>query len=585
MIPQSFIEELKMHCDIESVISSYVQLKRRGRILVGLCPFHSEKTGSFTVYPESQSFYCFGCGAGGDAIGFIRRIENLEYVEAIKLLAQRAGMTVPEDAAEDRTAKLKTRILEMNREAARFYYDRLIEPQGEAALRYLLGRGLLPKTIKHFGLGYAPAQWSALTDMLAKKGYNYDEMEAACLSRRGKNGGYYDVFRDRVMFPIIDLRGNVIGFGGRKMTGDGPKYYNSPDTPVFKKTKNLFALNFAKKNGKMPYLILCEGYMDVIAMHQAGFTQAVASLGTSLTSDQCRLAAAYTDEAVLAYDSDEAGQKATRRAIGLLDEAGIRSRVLSITGAKDPDEFIKKYGGARFKQLIEGSAGAVEYELDKIGAKYETDTPEGKIMALKEAVNLLAEMKNPLEREIWAAKLAEDYGTAKEGILAQVTAKLRRRAKAENFRSVAAPAVRTAYANIIPEKLKNPAAAAAEERLLGAALRNPEAFKSLSGKISGEDFVCALYRRIFESAADAASAGYELSLSSFGEDFSLEEQNVIARLFTSARESHYTEADALDAAAVMKKLREKKTDAEIADLSGAELSAYIEKMRREKAGK
>lgn len=585
MIPQSFIEELKMHCDIESVISSYVQLKRRGRILVGLCPFHSEKTGSFTVYPESQSFYCFGCGAGGDAIGFIRRIENLEYVEAIKLLAQRAGMTVPEDAAEDRTAKLKTRILEMNREAARFYYDRLIEPQGEAALRYLLGRGLLPKTIKHFGLGYAPAQWSTLTDMLAKKGYNYEEMEAACLSRRGKNGGYYDVFRDRVMFPIIDLRGNVIGFGGRKMTGDGPKYYNSPDTPVFKKTKNLFALNFAKKNGKMPYLILCEGYMDVIAMHQAGFTQAVASLGTSLTSDQCRLAAAYTDEAVLAYDSDEAGQKATRRAIGLLDEAGIRSRVLSITGAKDPDEFIKKYGGARFKQLIEGSAGAVEYELDKIGSKYETDTPEGKIMALKEAVNLLAEMKNPLEREIWAAKLAEDYGTAKEGILAQVTAKLRRRAKAENFRSVAAPAVRTAYANIIPEKLKNPAAAAAEERLLGAALRNPEAFKSLSGKISGEDFVCALYRRIFESAADAAAAGYELSLSSFGEDFSLEEQNVIARLFTSARESHYTEADALDAAAVMKKLREKKTDAEIADLSGAELSAYIEKMRREKAGK
>lgn len=585
MIPQSFIEELKMHCDIESVISSYVQLKRRGRILVGLCPFHSEKTGSFTVYPESQSFYCFGCGAGGDAIGFIRRIENLEYVEAIKLLAQRAGMTVPEDAAEDRTAKLKTRILEMNREAARFYYDRLIEPQGEAALRYLLGRGLLPKTIKHFGLGYAPAQWSALTDMLAKKGYNYEEMEAACLSRRGKNGGYYDVFRDRVMFPIIDLRGNVIGFGGRKMTGDGPKYYNSPDTPVFKKTKNLFALNFAKKNGKMPYLILCEGYMDVIAMHQAGFTQAVASLGTSLTSDQCRLAAAYTDEAVLAYDSDEAGQKATRRAIGLLDEAGIRSRVLSITGAKDPDEFIKKYGGARFKQLIESSAGAVEYELDKIGSKYETDTPEGKIMALKEAVNLLAEMKNPLEREIWAAKLAEDYGTAKEGILAQVTAKLRRRAKAENFRSVAAPAVRTAYANIIPEKLKNPAAAAAEERLLGAALRNPEAFKSLSGKISGEDFVCALYRRIFESAADAAAAGYELSLSSFGEDFSLEEQNVIARLFTAARESHYTEADALDAAAVMKKLREKKTDAEIADLSGAELSAYIEKMRREKAGK
>ena len=584
MIPQSFIEELKTHCDIESVISSYVQLKRRGRILVGLCPFHSEKTGSFTVYPESQSFYCFGCGAGGDVIGFIRRIENLEYVEAIKLLAQRAGMTVPEDAAEDRTAKLKTRILEMNREAARFYYDRLIEPKGDAALRYLLGRGLLPKTIKHFGLGYAPAEWSPLCDMLAKKGYKYEEMEAACLARKGRNGGYYDVFRDRVMFPIIDLRGNVIGFGGRKMTGDGPKYYNSPDTPVFKKTKNLFALNFAKKNGKMPYLILCEGYMDVIAMHQAGFTQAVASLGTSLTSDQCRLAAGYADEAVLAYDSDEAGQKATRRAIGLLDEAGIRSRVLTISGAKDPDEYIKKFGGARFKKLIDDSAGAVEYELEKIGAKYETDTPEGKILALKEAVALLADMKNPLEREIWAAKLAGDYGTTKEGILAQANAKIRRRAKAAEQRS-AMPAVRTAYSSLLPEKANNPAAAAAEERLLGAILRNPEAFRRVSEKISGGDFVCALYRRIFESAANAAALGYELSMSSFGGEFSLEEQNVIARLFNTARENNYTAADAEDAAGAVLRLKEKKSDAEIAALSGAELSAYIEKMRREKAGK
>lgn len=353
MIPQSFIEELRLNCDIESVISSYVQLRRRGRILTGLCPFHSEKTGSFTVYPESQSFYCFGCGAGGDVIGFIRRIENLDYVEAIRFLAGRAGMTVPDDAREDRTAMLKTKILEMNREAAHFYFEKLIAPEGKSALNYLLGRGLTPKTIKHFGLGYAPTGRNNLTDMLSKKGFKYEDMEAACLARRGKNGGYYDVFRDRVMFPIIDLRGNVIGFGGRKMEGDGPKYYNSPDTPVFKKTKNLFALNFAKKQ-KLDNLILCEGYMDVIAMHQAGFTQAVASLGTSLTADQCRLAASYTDEAVLAYDSDEAGQKATRRAINLLDEAGIRSRVLSIEGAKDPDEFIKKFGAARFKRLIEG---------------------------------------------------------------------------------------------------------------------------------------------------------------------------------------------------------------------------------------
>ncbi len=584
MIPQSFIEELKLNSDIESVVSSYVQLKRRGRIMTGLCPFHSEKTGSFTVYPDSQSFYCFGCGAGGDVIGFIRRIENLEYVEAVKFLAQRCGMTVPEDAAEDRTAQLKTKILEMNREAARFYYDKLISPEGKPALDYLLGRGLLPKTIKHFGLGYSPAGWSVLTDFLVKKGYKCEDMEAACLARKGKNGRYYDVFRDRVMFPIIDLRGNVIGFGGRKMAGDGPKYYNSPDTPVFKKTKNLFALNFAKKQ-KLENLILCEGYMDVISMHQAGFTQAVASLGTSLTADQCRLAAGYVDEAVLAYDSDEAGQKATRRAIGLLDEAGIRSRVLTIEGAKDPDEFIKKYGGTRFKKLIDNSAGAVEYELSKIGAKYETDTPEGKILALRDAVGLLTEMKNPLEREVWAAKLAADYGTTKEGILAQVQARLRRKVKTENQRSISSASQNRSEISVVPEKAKNPGAAAAEERLIGAAFRHPEVIKDVILKISGEDFVCDLYRRFFAKITEAANSGYEPSISIFGEDFTLEEQNAAAKILSLAREHQYSAGDALEAASAMRRIKDKKDDSEIASLSGSELAEYIDKMRREKRNK
>ncbi len=584
MIPQSFIEELKLNSDIESVTSSYVQLKRRGRVLTGLCPFHSEKTGSFTVYPENQSFYCFGCGAGGDVIGFIRRIENLEYVEAVKFLAQRCGMTVPEDAAEDSTAKLKTKILEMNREAARFYYESLISPEGKPALDYLLGRGLLPKTIKHFGLGYSPAGWNVLTELLSKKGYSYEEMEAACLARKGKNGRYYDVFRDRVMFPIIDLRGNVIGFGGRKMTGDGPKYYNSPDTPVFKKTRNLFALNFAKRQ-KLENLILCEGYMDVISMHQAGFTQAVASLGTSLTADQCRLAASYVSEAILAYDSDEAGQKATRRAIGLLDEAGIRSRVLTIEGAKDPDEFIKKYGGVRFKKLIEGAFGAVEYELSKIGAKYEINTPEGKILALKDAVNLLAEIKNPLEREVWAAKLAEDYGAAKDGILAQVQARLRRKVKSESQRSISVAVQSRADISVVPEKAQNPGAAAAEERLIGAVFRHPEAIKDVLLKISCEDFTCGLYRRFFARVSECSAMGYELSLSIFGEDFTLEEQNVAAKILNLAREHQYSAADATDAAAAIRRIKDRKNDSEIAALSGSELTAYIDKMRREKRKK
>ncbi len=582
MIPQSFIEELKMNCDIESVVSSYVQLRKRGRISTGLCPFHSEKTGSFTVYPESQSFYCFGCGAGGDVIGFIRRIENLEYVEAIKFLAQRAGMNVPEDAAEDKTALLKTKILEMNREAARFYFSELTKPSGKAALDYLLGRGLEPKTIKHFGLGYAPNEWTRLTDLLASKGFRYEDMVAAQLSRKSeKSGRYYDVFRDRVMFPIIDLRGNVIGFGGRKMSGDGPKYYNSPDTPVFKKTKNLFALNFAKKQ-KLERLILCEGYMDVIAMHQAGFTEAVASLGTSLTSDQCRLASAYVEEAVLAYDSDEAGQKATKRAIGLLDEVGIRSKVLSIPDAKDPDEYIKKFGGARFKRLIEQSAGSVEYELSKIGAKYDTGTPEGKISALKDAVGLLAEMKNPLEREVWAAKLARDYGTTKEGILTQVQAKVKRRARAESARAINGTAQQNTFGGAVPEKLRNPASAAAEERLLGAVLRHPETLSTLSTALSPEDFVCELYGNFYRKLLSTLSTGFEISLTLFGEDFTLEQQGIIAKLASLAREHQYSAEDAIEASKTILRLKEKKTDKEIGELSGAELAAYIEKMRKAK---
>ena len=583
MIPQSFIEELKMNCDIESVISSYVQLRKRGRISTGLCPFHSEKTGSFTVYPESQSFYCFGCGAGGDVIGFIRRIENLEYVEAIKFLAQRTGMNVPEDAAEDKTAILKTKILEMNREAARFYFSELTKPNGKAALDYLLGRGLLPKTIKHFGLGYAPNEWTALTDLLASKGYRYEDMEAAQLSRKSnKSGRYYDVFRDRVMFPIIGLRGNVIGFGGRKMSGDGPKYYNSPDTPVFKKTKNLFALNFAKKQ-KLDHLILCEGYMDVIAMHQAGFTEAVASLGTSLTSDQCRLASSYVEEAVLAYDSDEAGQKATKRAVSLLDEVGIRTRVLTIPDAKDPDEYIKKFGGTRFKKLIEQSAGSTEYELSKISAKYDTDSPEGKILALKEAVNLLSGMRNPLEREIWAAKLARDYGTTKEGILSQIQSKIKRKVKAENARAISGQSVSsTTFAGAVPEKLKNPAAAAAEERLLGSVMRNPDALSTLSTELSSENFTCELYRLFYEKLLSTLSTKAEISLTLFGEDFTLEQQNIIARLAHLAREHQYSSEDALEAAKTILRLKDKKSDKEIAELSGSELAAYIEKMRKAK---
>lgn len=581
MIPQSFIEDLKMSSDIETVISSYVQLKKRGRISVGLCPFHSEKTGSFTVYPDSQSFYCFGCGAGGDVVGFIRRIENLEYVEAIKFLAEKNGMSVPEDVKDDKTAALKTRILEMNREAAHFFYDSLLSEKGKEALQYLYDRKLTAQTIKHFGIGYATDSWNSLTDYLKSKGYRFEDMEAASLARKGKNGSYYDIFRHRVVFPIIDLRGNVIGFSGRKLREtDNPKYYNTNDTLVFKKTKNLFALNFAKKNANLPYLIMCEGAMDVIAMHQAGFTEAVASLGTSLTTDQCRLASAYVDTAILAYDADEAGQKATKRAIGLLDEAGITSKVLVIPDAKDPDEYIKKYGAVRFRKLIEDSTGSVEYALGKIKSKYDLESPEGKISAIKETVSLLSEMKNAIEREVWAGKLSGEFQVPKDGLLSEAAKLMKRKARADEKKAILSD--RTVSVGLTPEKLKNPVAARAEERLLGSLIRHPEKSKDIILKISPSDFTCELYRRFYNRILEAFSEGDDINISIFNESFTLEEQGVMSKIISTAREHHFESDDADDAAETMLKIKNKKTDGEIAQMDGSDLTDYIEKIRKEK---
>ncbi|MBQ3259296.1 MAG: DNA primase, partial [Clostridia bacterium] len=359
MLPDSFIQELIAKNDIESVVSSYVSLKRRGRNLVGLCPFHGEKTPSFNLYPETASFYCFGCGAGGDVITFIKRIENLSYIDAVKFLADRVGMTMPEHTFDDTAAKQRVRILEANREAARIYHKCLYSEQGKMALDYYHSRGYTDATIRHFGLGYAPDSFWFLRDELRKKGFHDEELRVAWLCGRSQKGSIYDLFRNRVMIPIIDVRGNVIAFGGRVLDDSKPKYLNSGDTLVFKKTNNLFALNFAKQ-GKTDNLILCEGYMDVIALHQAGFTNAVAALGTSFTMEHARLLARYTDEVVLVFDADAAGQKGAQRAIGMLREIGMRVRLITVPDGKDPDEFIKRNGAERFKLLLDRAANDVE---------------------------------------------------------------------------------------------------------------------------------------------------------------------------------------------------------------------------------
>ena len=398
MISPEIVEEIKYRCDIEQIISEYVPLKRAGSNLNGRCPFHSERTPSFTVFPSTRSFYCFGCGAGGDVVTFIMKRENLDYVAALELLAARVGIEIPRDKQNEEynTGVKRERVLAMNREAARYFHACLYDKNvGASALKYLTDRGLSGAVIKHFGLGFAPDGFGALTDHLTKLGYTAEEMSAAFLcgiSR--KTGKPYDYFRNRVIFPIIDVTGNVVAFGGRVMDDSTPKYLNTSDTPAFKKSRNLFALNYAK--GKCAdRLILCEGYMDVIALHAHGFENAVATLGTAITPEQARIMAKYTKQVIISYDSDEAGQRAANKAMKLLGEVGLEVKVLRVVGAKDPDEFLKKNGSAayeKFKLLLDNSRAQFEFKLDGVLARHDINVVDERIKAASELCRIISEV-------------------------------------------------------------------------------------------------------------------------------------------------------------------------------------------------
>ena len=439
-IPESFLQELVEKNDIVDVVGEYVRLtKRSGSNQFGLCPFHSEKTPSFSVSPDRQIYHCFGCGKGGGVINFIMEIENLSFPEAVEFLAKRVGMTMPEQE-DNREAKKRRRLLDLNRDAARFFYSCLSKPEGKPALDYMARRQITPHTAKRFGLGYAPDTWDSLINAMKALGYSEYEMFDAGLVRKGKNGGHYDTFRNRLMFPVIDVRGDFIGFSGR-ILGDGePKYLNSPETPVFSKSHNLFGLNLAKKS-KNGYIILVEGNIDVVSLHQAGFDGAVASLGTSLTGEQARLISRYTNEVILCYDSDEAGKKAATRGIGILEKLDLKVRVLQVPGAKDPDEFIKKNGADAFRNLIDASAGQIEYRLRDVEAKNPPTTDEGRVDYLKSAASLLASLPGAVEREVYAARVAEKAGVSREAVL-QEAERLRRRRIAEAKKREARDAAR-----------------------------------------------------------------------------------------------------------------------------------------------
>lgn len=472
-LSDSFLQELKMKTDIEDVISTYVTLKRRGATLVGLCPFHNEKTPSFTVYPATQSFYCFGCGAGGDAITFLKKIENLDYLDAVKTLAQRAGLQMPQEGFDDSLSKRRRRILEMNREAARFYHSVLLSPEGKVGYDYYIGRALSAATINHFGLGFAPNQWDALLKHMRAKGYQPAELVDAGLARKGQKG-YYDNFRNRVMTPIIDVRGNVIAFGGRVLDDSKPKYINTGDTLVYKKTNELFALNFAK-DSKEDALILCEGYMDVIAMHQAGFTNAVAGCGTALTTEQVRLISRYAKEVILTYDADEAGQKALQKAMTLFCQTDVKVRIPALVGGKDPDEIIRTYGRDKFKGMLEGASNETEFRLLALRRQYNLATTQGKIDFIGGALQILATLP-PVEQDLYVSRLSEELGVERQNMKVQLqdlVARQGNRREKREFKRIVQENMRKAARETMAtdaslRKLR------AEDRLISLLLRYPD---------------------------------------------------------------------------------------------------------------
>ena len=428
-IPESFIDGLVARSEITDVVSSYVRLTRKGSNYWGLCPFHNEKTPSFSVSQEKQIYHCFGCGKGGGVISFIMAIENLPFVEAVRLLAQRAGMEVPETGENEGYRRRKERLLTLNKEAARFFHETLKGPAGAAGAEYLFGkRGLSRGTVTRFGLGVAPDGWDNLIQAMTAKGFSKRELLDAGLAVDSKKGRIYDRFRNRVIFPIIDLRGEVIGFGGRVLDDSTPKYLNSPDTPVYNKSRNLFALNIARKS-KQGRIILTEGYMDTISLHQAGFDCAVASLGTSLTQEHAQLLSRYTKEAIIAYDGDGAGVKAAQRAIPILEQTGIQVRVLRVTGAKDPDEFIKTYGPEAFGRLLNQSENHIEYRLRQIAAQYDLSDDQQKVEYLRSAAEMLSTLPSPVEREVYGVRVAEQTGLSADTMAREIQQAYNRRIK------------------------------------------------------------------------------------------------------------------------------------------------------------
>ncbi|MBP3305438.1 MAG: DNA primase [Oscillospiraceae bacterium] len=512
--PPSFIDEVVTRNPIEDVVGQYVNLKRSGANMFGLCPFHGEKTASFSVAPDKGIYYCFGCHKGGGVINFQMEIEGLSYPDAVRALAKRAGMEVPEDEQYQSRYHQQERLWALHKEAARFFHSRLYAPEGKDALAYALGRGMTKSTLTTFGIGYAPDSWDSMVNAMRAKGYTDQELiDSGLVTKSQKNGNLFDRFRDRLMFPIIDVRGNVIGFGGRIMKKDdnGAKYLNSPETLIFNKRKNLFALNLAKKS-KLGYLILVEGYMDAIALHQYGFDCAVASLGTALTEDGAALLSRYTDQVVLIYDGDQAGQNATKRAIPILEKTGLQVKVLQMRDAKDPDEFLKKFGADKFKLLLEESSNRVEYQLNAIRRKYDLREDDQKVKFLQESADLISSLGSAVQREVYAGRVAETAKITADAMRLEVDRAFKRRQyqakkKQEKIDLAPAKALQPKSRTIRYDNMKS---AMAEEGVIGQILREP-AMLAQAKDLKASSFSSELLGRVYEQLRQRYAQGLEVS--------------------------------------------------------------------------
>ncbi|MBO5396827.1 MAG: DNA primase [Clostridia bacterium] len=581
---ESFLSELRARTDIEELIGKYTEIKHRGtRTPVALCPFHTEKTPSFVIYRDTMSYYCFGCGAGGDAITFIKNIERLDYTDAVRFLCEKAGMNMPLDPVDDEANRLRRRCYEANREAARFFHAALFTEEAKEVRAYLDKRRLSPETVKHFGLGFAPDRWDSLVKHMKTKGFTENELVLFDLARKTSKGGTIDNFRNRLMFPIIDLRGNVIAFGGRVLDDSKPKYLNSKDTPVYKKSQHLYALNLAKNNAERR-LILCEGYMDVIAMHQAGFTNAVAGLGTAFTKEQISLLVRYCDELTLCFDSDEAGKKATKRALSMLSESPLKLKIMHLADGKDPDEIIKTQGKERMKNIISSAVNDTEFALNDARSRYDVTTEDGKLGFLNEAVTVLADVNNAIERDLYASKLASELDVEKKALEAQIRKQMSFRKKArENaqfgdaLKTVLGEEKKTSPN---PEAAGNVRAVKAEEIILATLLKHPDYLKKLSGFLSADTFVTEYGKKFFTDITERITSGRSLELFSFGESNENEEMAYLSYLLAKGETIANSLEECRQCAATLTEEKSKKNAPDIKGLSSEEYLQLFKNKRR-----